>query len=94
MDDILKLVLVFVAVMNVMALILTVFDKSKAKQGRERISEKNLITVAVCGGAPLMYITMLIIRHKTKHKLFMIGLPVIILIETAILFFLKFRGII
>ena len=35
------------------------------------------------GGALPMYVTMRIIRHKTKHKKFMIGLPVFAVIQAA-----------
>ncbi|MBQ8794271.1 MAG: DUF1294 domain-containing protein, partial [Clostridia bacterium] len=46
--------------------------------------------ISAIGGALGMYITMLIIRHKTKHKTFMIGLPFLILVHVvAILLYLQ-----
>ncbi|MBR0415471.1 MAG: DUF1294 domain-containing protein [Clostridia bacterium] len=49
------------------------------------LSEKALFLVALLGGAFPMWLTMLIIRHKTKHKRFMIGLPLITLLQLLLL---------
>lgn len=64
-----------------MAAILTVLDKWKSKHNKWRIPENTLMLVGLFGGALFMYITMKIIRHKTKHKKFMIGLPLEILLH-------------
>lgn len=50
--------------------------------------EKTLFALSVVGGALGMYATMCLIRHKTRHKRFMIGLPIIILIQSVILLYL------
>ncbi|MBQ8209800.1 MAG: DUF1294 domain-containing protein [Clostridia bacterium] len=77
------LFLVFVF-MGAVAIILTVYDKLAAKAGKRRIPEKTLMLVAFFGGAVGMYGTMHLIRHKTKHKKFMVGLPVMILLHIII----------
>lgn len=59
--------------------IVTVFDKSAAVRHKRRVSEKTLILLAVFFSAIAEYATMKIIRHKTLHKKFMIGLPAIII---------------
>ena len=66
-------------------MIMTASDKSRAKRHKRRIPERTLFITAILGGSAAMYITMLTIRHKTKHKRFMIGLPLIILAQTALL---------
>jgi uncharacterized membrane protein YsdA (DUF1294 family) len=66
---------------NILALVLTVSDKRRAIKHKERISEFTLMLVALLGGSVTMYITMLFIRHKTRHLKFMLGIPVIILIQ-------------
>lgn len=76
--------LIYLAVVNVVSCGICCYDKVMAKQGKWRISEKTLLLLSVLGGAVAMYITMCIIRHKTKHNKFMIGLPVIILVQTAV----------
>lgn len=92
MSDFLKLIYpylgligVYIAMIWVLAVILTAVDKSAARRRRRRVSERALITVGFLGGAIPMLITMKAIRHKTLHKKFMIGLPLIILFHIAII---------
>ena len=69
---------------NVVSAISTIYDKRQAiRQGR-RVRERTLILMGIFGGAVAMWVTMKIIRHKTKHKKFMIGLPVIIIFQAAV----------
>ena len=56
-----------------------------AQEKRKNPAEKTLFLIAFLGGAPLMYITMLLIRHKTKHLSFMVLLPLIIFFEIVII---------
>ena len=81
---------IYLCVVNIIAIIVCAADKIKAQLNKWRISEKTLLAISVIGGALGMYITMLIIRHKTKHKTFMIGLPFLILVQVvAILLYLQ-----
>lgn len=75
---------IYLAAVSVISLFITVHDKIAAKAGWRRIPEKTLIVMGLIGGAEIMYITMLIIRHKTKHAKFMVGLPLIILLHGGI----------
>ena len=68
---------------SVLSVLITVFDKLSAKAGGRRIPEKVLFLFAALGGSVAMYITMRLIRHKTQHKSFMIGIPVIFIVEAA-----------
>ena len=70
---------------SIIAIAVTVRDKRSAIRNRRRISERTLFFIAIVGGAVAMFITMLIIRHKTKHKRFMLGLPIIIAAQIIIL---------
>ncbi len=76
----------FLIIINVLALVFTVSDKLRAIKHKRRISEFTLMTLAALGGSVTMLITMLIIRHKTRHLKFMLGIPVIILIQLIIVF--------
>ncbi|MBQ2694620.1 MAG: DUF1294 domain-containing protein [Clostridia bacterium] len=76
------LTIYFVAVL-IVAAIMTLADKFFAKKGMWRIPEATLMLVGFLGGALSMYITMRTIRHKTKHKKFMIGLPIMIALHVA-----------
>lgn len=71
---------------SVVAVIITLYDKKAAQKGKRRIRERTLMLVSVLGGSVCMYVTMLAIRHKTKHKKFMIGIPLIIVLQAIALF--------
>ncbi len=73
---------------NLLAVILTVADKRRARRGRWRVAESTLWLVAALGGAAAMYVTMCGIRHKTRHRRFMWGLPAILALQVAALLFL------
>lgn len=78
----LALYLIFI---NVVAVIICIIDKLKAKIDGWRVSEKTLFIVSAIGGALGMYITMQLIRHKTKHNKFMVSLPIFIIVHIAII---------
>lgn len=62
----------------------TIGDKLNAKKDGRRVPEDLLLTLGLLGGALAEYVTMKIIRHKTRHKKFMIGLPVEIILQIVI----------
>ena len=71
---------------NIIAIVITIWDKLAAINGAWRIQEKTLFLLCILGGCPGMYLTMQIIRHKTLHKRFMIGIPLIFLAQLALCF--------
>ncbi|MBQ6498995.1 MAG: DUF1294 domain-containing protein [Ruminococcus sp.] len=77
----LKYLYIYLVVINILAVILTIYDKSAAVHDRWRVRERTLMLVSALGGAVGMFLTMLIIRHKTRKPLFMIGIPVIFILE-------------
>lgn len=82
--DVLLWVLCFLIVINIIGIILTYADKQFAINHKKRVSEKNLFTIAFLGGAISIYCLMNFIRHKTMHKKFMVGLPLIFSAQLAI----------
>lgn len=68
---------------NLTAILLTVHDKHAAKKHQWRVPERTLLLVAALSGCVVMYLTMHLIRHKTKKPKFMIGIPVIFFLELA-----------
>ena len=70
--------LILIALISV---IVTAADKVKAKRVSRRVPEATLMLLSVLGGSLAMLITMIIIRHKTKHPKFMVGIPVIIVLQ-------------
>lgn len=82
MQQLQSIILIFYAVViNVLAVCLTVYDKQAARRHRRRIPERDLLLVGTLSGCVVMYITMLLIRHKTRHVKFMAGLPLILMAE-------------
>ncbi len=80
------LLFVYLIFINILALAVTVSDKHRAVKHKYRISEFTLLLISALGGSATMYLTMLIIRHKTRHLKFMLGIPLIFLIQLLILF--------
>ncbi len=77
--------IIYFAVISFITAVVTAIDKYKAKKGSFRISEKALFILALLGGSLSEYMTMRLIRHKTLHKRFMIGLPLIMLLQLTII---------
>lgn len=77
----------YLAVINLAAFIISGYDKLAAIRRKWRISEKTLFMVAAIGGSMGLFLSMLIFRHKTRHWYFMIGLPLIIITQTSVLYY-------
>ena len=80
-----KLLLIYFIAISLISVIVCVADKARAKKGKWRIKESRLFLLSALGGGAAMYITMRLIRHKTLHKQFMIGIPLIIIVQTVLL---------
>ncbi len=86
-----KIQLIYFLTISVIGAIITVYDKIAAKTApRHRIPEKTLISFGFFGGAIVMYIIMLIIRHKTKKKKFMVSFPLFIVLHLFVFFAVNF----
>ena len=80
--------MIYLAVVNVLAFVLFGIDKYKAKHDRWRIKEATLIGIAVIGGSAGAWLGMRVWHHKTQHNQFKYGIPLILLIQiTAAIFF-------
>lgn len=92
MELVLQAAAVYLLFISVVSIFLTVSDKRRAVKNKWRVPESALLLCAALGGSLAMYVTMRCIHHKTKHKKFMVGIPVILVLQIAFLFwlFLKF----
>lgn len=68
-------------IINTLAFFLMGIDKKKAQMGAWRIPEKTLFFSAIIGGSVGAIAGMQLFRHKTKHKTFVIGMPVILIVQ-------------
>ena len=75
------MLLCYLFVLNLLAFFLMALDKSKARRGVRRIPEKVLFLTAALGGSLGAILAMAAFRHKTRHLSFVVGLPLILLLQ-------------
>ncbi|MBP3370387.1 MAG: DUF1294 domain-containing protein [Clostridia bacterium] len=80
-----KILLIYLAVISVVSVVVCIYDKIAAKHNpKHRTREATLLLFSAIGGSVAMYATMQLIRHKTKHVKFMLGIPLIIIAQIAL----------
>ena len=79
-----KVILIYFVVINLVAFILFGIDKWRARNNAWRISEAALFLVALLGGSVGAKIGMHVWHHKTQHLSFVIGIPMIILLQVVL----------
>ena len=84
-----SVLLYYLIVINIVTFFVYGIDKWKAKQGSWRISEATLLLLAVIGGSIGALSGMQIWHHKTMHKKFKYGLPLILLSQIALIYFIN-----
>lgn len=78
---VLKAVIIYLAAVNIITFIMFGADKARAVKDKWRISEAALILAALLGGSIGALAGMRIFHHKTKHRKFTIGIPVILALQ-------------
>lgn len=73
----------WIIIISTVAVWLTAKDKYAACHKRRRVAENSLLAVALLGGSAAMFLTMQIIRHKTKKAKFMLGIPLLFVLQVA-----------
>ncbi len=78
-------ILGYIIAISVVSVIVCCYDKIASKHmTKHRTRERTLLLLSALGGSIAMLVTMLIIRHKTKHIKFMLGIPLIIVAQLAL----------
>ena len=77
--------LAYLVTVNLAGLLFMGIDKRRAVRGRRRVPERRLLFLAAVGGAAGTFIGMRVFAHKTRHLLFRLGLPVLILLQAILL---------
>lgn len=75
----------YLLAINILSLILYGADKAKARRRAWRIPEAILLLAAAAGGSIGALAGMFLFRHKTRHWKFIIGVPLILLIQIILL---------
>lgn len=83
-----KLILLYLLIVNALAFVLMLADKRKAQKNLWRIPEATLLMSAAIGGSIGSLIGMYTFRHKTKHLKFTLGVPGILIAQIVIVFLL------
>jgi len=83
----LHVVLAYFITINVLGLVLFGIDKWKAKHDKWRISEATLLSVTAIGGSIGAWVGMKVWHHKTMHKKFKYGIPLVMVLQFALLLF-------
>ena len=82
------LILLYLLIVNAVALLLMLADKRAAQKKLWRISESTLLLTAAIGGSIGSLIGMYTFRHKTRHLKFTIGVPLLLFLQLLALFLL------
>ena len=69
---------------NAIAFVIYGIDKLKAKKGKWRIPESTLLLLAIIGGSIGAWFGIKVWHHKTLHKKFKYGIPLIVIIQIVI----------
>ena len=77
-------ILIYLLAVNAVTFIAYGLDKYKAKHAKWRISEATLLLLAVVGGSIGAWCGMKVWHHKTMHKKFKYGVPVILFLQLAL----------
>ncbi|WP_297421555.1 DUF1294 domain-containing protein [Clostridium sp.] len=80
----LKIILTYFLIINFIGFIIMLIDKQRAIHKEWRIPEKTLIVISILGGSIGMLTGMSTFRHKTKHKKFTVGVPLILLMQIGL----------
>ena len=83
-----NIILYYLLAVNIATFFLYGIDKYKAKKNQWRISEATLLTMASIGGSIGAWAGMRLWHHKTMHKKFKYGIPLIIIMQIALVVYL------
>lgn len=86
-----ELILIYLLIINAAAFLLMLVDKLKARKNLWRIPESTLMASALLGGSVGALLGMYTVRHKTKHKKFTVGIPLILIAQIVLAVFLIFK---
>ena len=83
--DVITLLLSYFIAINLIGFALMGIDKYKARKRAFRIPEATLFTIAVIGGSIGSILGMYAFRHKTRHRSFVYGMPLILIIQIILM---------
>lgn len=79
-----KLLFTYLLIINAVGFVLMLVDKLKARKNKWRIPEKTLFLTAILGGSVGSLLGMYLVRHKTQHLTFTLGMPLILALQVVL----------
>ena len=83
---------VYLFLMNLIGFLSMLIDKRRARKNGWRIRERTLFLLAILGGSIGSLSGMYVFRHKTRHWYFVLGMPLILFLQTALTLFFLIRS--
>lgn len=88
-----KILMIYLGIINVITFLAFAIDKLHAVKGKRRIRIITLLGLAFVGGSAGALLGMYTLRHKTKVDYFTVGVPLIMIMQVVVVFFLmNMRG--
>lgn len=87
-----RILLIYLVVVNILTIIVFGVDKMNAKSNRQRVRIVTLLGLAFIGGSVGALIGMYGFHHKTKKAYFTVGVPLILLMQVVVLFYVMNMG--
>ena len=88
-----KILIVYLAIINFITFATFAIDKIHAIEGKSRIRILTLLGLAFMGGSVGALLGIYILRHKTKVDYFTVGIPLIMVMQGVVVFFvMNFKG--
>lgn len=86
--NVLEYIALYLLIVNIVGFLFMGIDKLKSKKRTWRIPEANLFLIALIGGSIGSIAGMYLFRHKTRHWYFVVGMPLILILQIALVVFI------
>ena len=80
---------IYLIFMNLIGFGLMGIDKQRARRRDWRIPEKVLFGAALLGGSVGVWAGMYLFHHKTRHWYFVVGMPLILAVQAALVWYFR-----
>ena len=88
-----KVLLVWLVLINVVSFVAMGTDKRRARRRRSRIPERTLFLFASLGGTLGILLGVKAFRHKTQHNSFRYGMPGLLLGQMAVAMYISLQNV-
>lgn len=76
--------IIYLIIINIAGLSVMGIDKRRAVRHAWRVPEKTIFCISLLGGSLGAWMGMYLFRHKTRHWYFVVGLPLILILQIAV----------